>query len=76
MHGKIAFFCDEVSKSKILQYNSETGEWVILKCPKASFSIAVVKELVTAIGGEQSSEATKTLLSLTGPQKWSELSLQ
>ena len=36
------------------------------------FSIAIVKELMTAIGGEQSSEATKILLSLTGQQKWTE----
>ena len=28
---------------------------------------------MTAISGEQSKEATKTLLSFTGPQEWSEL---
>ena len=72
VHGKIAYFCDGESHIKILKYNSEMGEWAILNCPKKYFSIAVVKELVTAIGGIQSREATKTLLSLTGQQKWTE----
>ena len=43
VRGKVIYFSDEVSKSKILQYNTETGEWVVLKCPKMFFSIAVVK---------------------------------
>ena len=72
VHGKIAYFCDGESNTKILKYNSETGEWDILECLKWCFSITVVKELVTAIGGMQFGEATKTLLSLTGQQKWTE----
>ena len=56
-----------------MMYNSETGKWAILpKCPKDSFSIAIVNGLLTAIGGRQSDKATKSLLSLTHQQKWTE----
>ena len=72
VHGKMAYFCDGESRTRVLQYNSETGEWSILKCPKKYFSVAVVNGLLTAIGGKQSWEDTKTLLSLTGQQKWTE----
>ena len=70
--GKIGYFCDGVSNSEILRYDSETEEWSILKCPKKFFSVAVVNGLLTAIGGKQSGEDTKTLLSLTEPQTWIE----
>ena len=72
VHEKMAYFCDRQSETNVLQYNSETGEWSILECPKKYFSVAVVNGLLTAIGGKQSGEATKTLLSLTGQQKWAE----
>ena len=73
VQGKMVYFCDVQSNTKVLKYNSETGEWAILECPKKFFSIAVVKGLVTAVGGEQLGKASKVLLSLTGQQKWSEL---
>ena len=73
VQGKTVYFCDVQSNTKVLKYNSETGEWAILECPKKFFSIAVVKGLVTAVSGEQSDEASKVLLSLTGQQMWSEL---
>ena len=41
-------------------------------CQKKNFYIAVVKGLLTAIGGQQSNSPTKSLLSLTEPQKWTE----
>ena len=72
VHGKMAYFCDKVSDNKVLQYNSKTGEWSILECPKKYFSVAVVNGLLTTIGGQQSGKATKTLLSLTDQQKWTE----
>ena len=78
----MAYFVDGVSDTKILIYNSETGQWTILpECPKRYFSIAVVNGLLTAIGGKQSDQATKSLLSLTTSralfglteqQKWTE----
>ena len=56
-----------------MMYNSETGKWVILpECSKIYFSIAAVNGLLTAIGGKQSGNATKSLLSLTHQQKWTE----
>ena len=73
-HGRVAYFYSW-DKKKIMMYNSKTGKWAILpECPKVYFSIAVVNGLLTAIGGEQSSyfNATKTLLSLTEQQKWTE----
>ena len=70
--GKIGYFCDGVSNSEILRYDSETEEWSILKCPKKFFSVAVVNGLLTAIGGKHSGKDTKTLLSLAEPQTWIE----
>ena len=69
---KTAYFRDGVSDTQILKYNSETGEWSVLVCPKMFFSVAVVKGLLTAIGGKQSGKAVKTLLSLTRKKKWTE----
>ena len=78
---EMAYFCDGVSFcSKILMYNSKTGQWTALpECPKKYFSIAVVNGLLTAIGGKHSDTPTKTLLSLShdrllgiSRQKWIE----
>ena len=64
--GGMVYICDGVSWSKILMYNSKTGQWTVLpECSKKFFSIAVVNGLLTAIGGEHSDTPTKTLLSLT-----------
>ena len=72
VHGKFVY-CYSWDENKIMMCNTETGKWTILpQCQKKSFSIAVVKGLLTAIGGEQFSSSTKSLLSLTEPQKWTE----
>ena len=83
VHGRVVYFYSWKEK-KIMMYNSETGKWaILLECPKRSFSIAVVNGLLTAIGGQQSSDGqdTKTLLNLTTSrslfglteqQKWTE----
>ena len=66
-------YCYSWNEEKIMKYNTETGKWTILpQCQKKKFSIAVVKGLLTAIGGKQSNSPTKSLLSLTEPQKWTE----
>ena len=63
--GDMVYCRDSVSGSKVLMFNSRTGGWTVLpECPKRLFSIAVVNGQLTAIGGEQSDKATKTLLSL------------
>ena len=70
--GRVAYFYSW-NENKIMMYDSETGKWAILpECPKAYFSIAVVNGLLTAIGGDQSGNDTKSLLSLTHQQKWTE----
>ena len=69
---EVAYFCDGVSNSKVLMYNSMTQQWTVLpECPKKFFSIAVVNGLPTAVGGKSSGTATKSLLSLS-QQKWIE----
>ena len=70
--GSVTYFYSW-DRNKIMMYDSETGKWAILsECPKAAFTIAVVNGLLTAIGGKQSEDATKSLLSLTHQQKWTE----
>ena len=80
VNGRIVYCYDgDFGNDKILMFNSETGQWTVLQsCPKKFFSIAVVNGQLTAIGGEHSFIATKTLLSLplnqldTSQQKWTE----
>ena len=70
--GKFVY-CYYWDVNTIMRYNSETGEWNILpKCQKRKFAITVVQGLLTAIGGEQFDEPTKSLLSLTEQQEWIE----
>ena len=72
IQGKF-FYCYSWDENKIMMFNTDTGKWTILpQCQKKDFSIAVVKGLLTAIGGQQSNSPTKSLLSLTEPQKWTE----
>ena len=74
VQGRVAYFYSW-DENKIMMYNSGTGKWAILpECPKREFSIAVVNSLLTAIGGRQlpGDKATKTLLSLTEQQEWTE----
>ena len=57
-------------------YNSTTNDWLqIPDCPHRLFSLAVVDNLLTAIDGQQGSQLTNTLLSLTEEgrdRKWVE----
>ena len=57
-------------------YNSTTDDWFQLPdCPHRAFSLAVVDNLLTAIGGQQAGQYTNTLLSLTEEgrdRKWVE----
>ena len=74
VRGRVAYFYSWL-ENKIMMYNLETGKWAILpECPKKRFSLVVVNGLVTAIGGQSGwlERDTKTLLSLTWKQKWTE----
>ena len=61
---------------QVLGYNSTTDDWFpLLDCPHTAFSLAVVDNLLTAIGGWQAGPYTNTLLSLTEEgqdRKWVE----
>ena len=70
--GRVAYFYSWKEK-KIMTYNSETGKWAILpECPKISISLAVVNGLLTAVGGSQAGYPSKSLLSLTHQETWTE----
>ena len=63
--GQRLFCFDFVSHSKILMFDMRTGQWTVLpECSKRFFSIAVVGEHFTVIGGEVSGAPTNSLLSL------------
>ncbi|CAI7999181.1 Kelch-like protein 9 [Geodia barretti] len=75
----MVYCADGVSFTKVLMFNSRTGQWTVLpECHKEYFSIAVVRGKLTAIGGKQSYKATNTLLILPQDrpgifqQKWIE----
>ena len=69
--GRVVYFRDGGS-STVHTYDYPTQRWSTLpECPQISFSLAVVNGLLTAIGGQQSGQATNTLLSLTVGRKWS-----
>ena len=63
--GDMVYLCDGRS-GKILMFNSRREQWTLLPgCNKIFFSLAVVNGLLTAIGGQVSSRAMNTLLSLS-----------
>ena len=62
--GEIVYCCDSVSGSRVLMFNSNTGQWSVLpSCPKTLFSIAIVNGILTAVGGHLD-EVSNSLLSL------------
>ena len=72
--GGVVYFCQYIGDTSIFAYTIVTGKWAIFKCPKKNTSIAVVNGLLTAIGGQECSISTKTLLSYSTEEggKWSE----
>ena len=76
--GSMAYFRPRDSK-EVHSYNSGTEEWSTLpECPKYNFTLTVVNDLVTAVGGSHFTlrvleKLTNTLLSLMeegGRKKW------
>ena len=69
VNGSIAYFLpgDKGKYCILLTYDSAKNNWSELpRCPNSDFSLAVVNNLITAIGGLTSSyEYTSSLLSLT-----------
>ena len=63
MYGSVTYFGLRDDR-KVLSYNSVTKEWSHLpECPRVQFTLAVVNDLVTAVGGKKDGERTNTLLS-------------
>ena len=80
VHGRIAYFRSALSRL-VHSYNPATEVWSTLpECPRDHFTLTVVNDLLTAVGGKQSSwlgdKFTSTLLSLVasegGRWKWVE----
>ena len=71
--GNTAYFSES---GHVYEYDSKGEKWSKLpKCPQRYGSLAIVKSLLTAVGGKQSDKLTNTLLSLSGEgsrRKWSE----
>ena len=68
--GNMAYFNDYASKD-VYSYDSEKQMWSSLpQSPHSCCSLAVVRGLLTAIGGEEGRNVTNQLLRLTGEGKW------
>lgn len=80
VHGSIAYFAPlhvGTGEPNIFAYDSDQEEWLSQPlCPQQHFSLAVVNDHLTAIGGEHSFQPVNTLLCLTGDsesgRKWFE----
>ena len=68
--GSVAYFQPELSKS-LFAYNSTNNKWSeVPDCLNSGFSLAIVNNFLTAIGGMTSNyKLTNSLLSLTD-NKW------
>ena len=64
-HGSLAYF-SSFQTYRVFAYNSENKDWIELpECPQSDFGLAVVKNLVTLVGG-WSGEYTNCLSSFSG----------
>ena len=72
-HGSVGYFSSEFSHD-VFAYNSEKDDWSELpRCPQRYFGLAVINNLLTAVGGEPSGlfsgDFTNRLVSFNG-SKW------
>ena len=64
MYGSVTYF-GLPDDRKVLSYESDTKKWSSLpECPRVNFTLAVVNNLVTAVGGKKDAKRTNTLISL------------
>ena len=67
--GSLAYFSSSGS-SKVLVYNPEKDDWSELpECPQESFGLAIISDILTAVGGEVHGQYTNCLSSFSGG-KW------
>ena len=65
-HGSLAYFSSNHSH-EVFAYNSENNDWSRLpKCPQSDFGLAVVNNLITAVGGLSGIQYTNCLHSFSG----------
>ena len=72
--GSMAYFGPDGS-SQVFSYNSDTEEWSTLpECPRTNFTLTVVNDLVTAVGGSKFfvSNILFSLVEEGGRRKWVE----
>ena len=72
-HGSVGYFSSKYSHD-VFAYDSEKDDWSKLpECPQTDFGLAVINNLLTAVGGEPSGlfsgDYTKRLVSFNG-SKW------
>lgn len=64
MYGSVTYF-GLPDDRKVLSYKSDTKKWSSLpECPTVNFTLAVVNDLVTAVGGKNPERRTSKLFSL------------
>ena len=60
-HGSLAYF-SSFDSNEVFAYNSENNDWSKLpECPEHDFRLAVVNNLVTAVGGMSGGHCTSSL---------------
>ena len=74
VHGSMAYF-GPAGSHQVFSYNSDTEEWSTLpECPRMNFTLTVVNDLVTVVGGGKFfvSNTLFSLLEDGGRRKWVE----
>jgi len=72
VNGAIAFF-NPYKSNDLHTYDSEEKTWSTLpRCPYSFFSLTVVNDYLTTVGGENDSEITNKVLSLSTKGEWVE----
>ena len=65
-HGSLAYF-SSYGSHEVFAYNSENNDWSELsECPQSNFGLAVVNNLITAVGGWSGRQYTNQLSSFCG----------
>ena len=66
VHGSLAYF-SSYDSHEVFAYNSEKDDWSKLpECPQSKFGLAVVNNLITAVGGVSYIQSTSCLSSFSG----------
>ena len=65
-HGSLAYFSSD-GCHEVFAYNSENNDWSKLpECPQSNFGLAVVNNLITAVGGVSGGHHTNRLSNYSG----------